>query len=229
MKKSIILVLVGILVQTTLFAQSMSKEETLNYIQRIYSRTNCFYLKYVCTSCQHINFPVGIDRVELEFDQLVIYYNVPGDYHAYSGPRSATISGELILDEEKDCINNSEGDWVLATREGNSAELKKLYFAIKNLQLYIKEDPYAQNVNQYGIEKKQREAEERRLQGENQRNYYAQRQREEEQRRHAEELRQEQTRRNQERKGQESIREAQNRANQDMYGGGNRQWTPGGW
>ena len=231
--------LANMILQTAVFAQAMSKAETLNYIHRIYQKTNCFYLnnyEYDGSNTTWMNFPVGIDRVELEYDQLIIQYNIPGEKHIYSGPRSASISGELTLDEEKNGIKNADGDWVLRTQPGNSAELKKLYYALKDLQFHVEDDPYAQKVNQYDREKKQREAEERRLQEEQQRRNNqesarvaresAERNRyEREQQRRVEDQR----RRDEERRGQEAIRDLQNKMNQSINGGGNRQWTPGGW
>ena len=103
MKKTAFFILVNLFSLTALLCQTLSKEETLNYIQRIYRKTNCFYLstyEYNGSNSTYMNFPVGIDQVELEFDQLIIHYNIPREYNAYSGPRSASISGELILDEE---------------------------------------------------------------------------------------------------------------------------------
>jgi signal transduction histidine kinase len=231
MKKTAFFILVNLFSLTALLCQTLSKEETLNYIQRIYRKTNCFYLstsEYNGSNSSYMNFPVGIDQVELEFDQLIIHYNIPGEYNAYSGPRSASISGELILDEENNGIKNADGDWVLRTQPGNSAELKKLYYALKDLQFHVEDDPYAQKVSQYEREKSQRQAEERKLQEEQQRKNDQERARlaresaertryEQEQRRRAEEQR----RLEEERRSQEAIRDAQRIMNQSIYGGGN--------
>lgn len=231
--KNLFLAVLFILVSDySVFAQTLSKEEILKYIHRIYRTTNCFYLsnyEYDSRNITWMNFPVGIDRVELEYDRLIIHYNIPEENHIYSGPRSASIAGDLILVEEKNGIQNLDGDWILRTQPGNSAELKKLYYALKDLQRHIESDPYAQKINQYDRDKKQREAEEKRLKEEQQRQYKEEQARmarenderrryEQEQRRRAEEQR----RRDEERKSEESVRDLQNMINQSTGGGGFR-------
>lgn len=204
-------------------AQDMTKQQTLDYILRIYRKVNKFYL----TEATAMNIPVGIDSAQLEYDQLIFYYKVPGENYAYSGPRSATISGELTLDEYGNGVKNADGDWVLRVRQENTAELKRLFYALQHLQDFVERDPFSGQVNQYDNRKKQEQAEaerrreeERRQQAEEDRQQLARYRAE--QRREAERQRQQEEaeKREQERRGQEELRRIQEMSRRATGGGG---------
>jgi len=204
-------------------AQDMTKQQTLDYILRIYRKVNKFYL----TEFNSMNIPVGIDSAQLEFDQLIFYYNVPGKNDAYSGPRSATISGNLTLDESENGIKNADGDWVLRVRQENTAELKRLFYALQQLQDFVERDPFSGKVNQYDNQKKQDQAEAERR-NEEQRRRQAEEERQQlaryraEQRREADRQRQQEEaeKRERERRGQEALRQLQEKTREATGGGG---------
>ena len=203
-------------------AQDMTKQQTLDYILRIYRKVNKCYL----TESYSMNAPVGIDSVQLEFDQLIFYYKVPGENDIFSGPRSATISGNLTLDESGNGIKNADGDWVLRVQNENTAELKRLFYALQHLQDFIERDPFSGKVNQYDNQKKQEQAEAERR-NEEQRRRQAEEERQQlaryraEQRREADRQRQQEEaeKREQERKGQAEFLRIQEMSRRATGGG----------
>lgn len=223
MNKPIILLLLLVIISSfNLTAQDMSKQQTLDYILRIYRKVNRFYLSDA--TCMLI--PVGIDSASLEYDQLIFYYKVPGDNYMYSGPRSATISGDLQLDEDDDGVKNADNDWVIRVQENNTAELKRLFYALQHLQNFIKTDPFAGQVNQYESNKRQEQAAEEQRAEERQREYELarhrqaneearERQQETQRRRQAEER----ERQEEQRRGEEAVRKMQE-MNRRSTGGG---------
>jgi len=201
----------------------MTKQQTLDYILRVYRKVNQFYL----SENTYMHIPVGIDSATLEYDQLVFYYKLSGDKYVYSGPRSATISGDLEIDESYDGIKNADKDWVLRVQEQNTAELKRLYYALQHLQNFIESDPFSGQVNQYEQNKtkenadKKRQREEQQLANELERRHQA---KEYEEERRSAEARQrraeEQQRREKERRGKDMIEDLQ-REFRKSTGGGN--------
>lgn len=221
MKKNLIALLVFLCSMFSLTAQDMTKQQTLDYILRIYQRVNQFHP----TADYVITVPVGIESAKLEFDQLIFDYQVSNNY-IYSGLRSTTISGNLELDEQYNGIKNADGDWVLRVQPQNTAELKRLFYALQHLQSFIEKDPFSGQVNQYDQRKKQEEAESQRQMQERQRlneqesqrmaeQRAEQRRREEDRRRQAEER----ERREEERRGREALKAAEDAFRRASGGG----------
>ena len=141
--------------------------------------------------------------------------------------RSATISGDLELSESDRCIYNSDGDLVLLVQKENTAELKRLFYALQHLQSFIEADPFASQVKEYELEKKKANDEKLRLDQERQ----AQLEREREERllreeaareraREAEEAAEERRRQEYEQYKQKVLNDLQNEANRALRGGG---------
>ena len=205
-------------------AQDMNRKQTLDYILSVYRQVN----RFSPAENEYLEYPVGVDSIKLEYDRLVFYYNIAMENIEHDKEiRSATISGDLELSESDRCIYNSDGDLVLLVQKENTAELKRLFYALQHLQSFIEADPFASQVKEYELEKKKANDEKLRLDQERQ----AQLEREREERllreeaareraREAEEAAEERRRQEYEQYKQKVLNDLQNEANRALRGGG---------